>query len=198
MNHIPAAAVAAALLGACLVPAPAAADEDAGSGLSCGVVATHTEGSNAIVAVVEAGPWYAHRSGPDVTVVLSCRLELEVHGARWEVDRVEGWSTTTGVATVPPTVRSFSTAGVSNADTNLWVCTEVTVYDPGRNPPATVHQVDADGDPTNGAQCQKTKPAGDDLVYVWWTPPTQYNGDRCFVVRHGMYPPVPEGACSPV
>ena len=198
MNHNETAAVAAALLGITLLPAPAAADHDAGSGLSCGVAASHVDGTNAVVAVVEGGPWYAHRSGPGVEVTLSCRLEMEVDGYRWEVARVESGSATTGVATVPPTVQTFAYAGASNANTNIWVCTEVTVYDPGRSPAATVRQVDADGNPSNGAQCQKTEPDGDERVYVWWTPPTQHNGDRCFVVRHGMYPPLPEGACSPV
>lgn len=196
-----------AMAGVCIATAgPVDAARETYGGLSCGLSAARPLDSTIAYGVLTGGPWHEGPPRPEVEITLTCRVEAETGGDRVVV--TEQSVTSAGVpATLPPSPVSFDMGG--SPHTNLWVCTEVSVYDPGAMPPHKVRQVDADGDPTNGAQCQKTEPASGDLVYIYVAPPHPSNkGDQCMYVGHGQQeidlppplrpiPPPPEEYCVP-
>lgn len=188
----------AALLGAGLLAAATgtpslAVTQDIGYGLTCGLAVAETaEGQ--YTGVAEGGPWFAGEAGTTVAV----RCVVEVLGREgWYSPWYAGSGAPSTVSSVPPQPAVFGVPP-ELADAELQMCTEITVYkDP--NTPPTVHRVDADHDPSNGAQCAKNEAAGGDMAYVGLFPPTLSGGRRCtYVGRPDGVPDVgPTAVCVP-
>ncbi|HVF06087.1 MAG TPA: hypothetical protein VNA20_14695 [Frankiaceae bacterium] len=196
MNRLVPIAAAAALLAA---PLPARAEYD--SGLTCGMSGFRHPDTTLVSVVLYGGPWRTESPRPDVEVTIRCTVWWESSTGTQEFGTSVSTTAAGGVGVFAPQPASFPVS--ANATAALYLCTEITVYDPLVNPPHRHHYSDADYDPSNGAQCEKTEPDENDLVYVYSEPPRPDNtGARCTHVGHGVGPtylpnPLPDVPAPP-
>lgn len=178
MNRVAIVLVAVAL-GAGSQPA-VAAEQDIGYGITCGgTVAETTEGQ--FYGVVTGGPWWV--DGAAARVAVRCVIEAMGPEGWYPVSTASSGTPGPSPATVLPTPTSFGVPPTSGR-VELQMCTEITISQDPQSPP-TVHRVDADNDPSNGGQCEKTERAEGDMVYTGVWPPKPGGGRRCTWV----YPP---------
>jgi hypothetical protein len=181
-------AMAAAALAAALLT-PAHADARTGGGLTCGLAGVRD--AQTATAAVTGGPWRAPESAPDSVVVVRCVIEAVVPFEPPQVVADLRSAPGQGTAMLAPTLASFRLG----PGATVAVCTEVTVYTDGT---PYVYQGDADGDPSNGAQCATPPPGHTPVGDVLVVPPQAGGGEVCVTVDHDLYPPVPRGACPPL
>lgn len=167
-------------------------------GYGCSMTAVSRDGFG-WTGVISGGPWFVRPHTASVS--MTCRLQ------RWDG---EGWTTiamaesspTPGTTVVPPSVVGFGTGvgggiigGARRAlsPTNLQMCTEITVYEHGW---AYAHQVDADDNPNNGAQCEKEERADGELVYVTLFPPQPHGRPCVWLDDENLPEAVPDKTCG--
>lgn len=172
---------------ALLLPAPAwsAHGEPEVSGTTCTLAATGEPEGSVRSGVVSAGPWVSTSPGAAV-VSVACSVQVGTDNpAEPDAARVDARG-----GLLAPTPVSY---GAQATDTNVFVCTEITVHWPPD--PPTVYPYDADPH-RPGAQCARAQHSSNALVVVdiapsnpasWW----------CVRVDHGLPPYGYQEVCKP-
>jgi hypothetical protein len=181
VNRIIVAAATAALAGAAFLPTADSADGD--GGFSCGIAGTGTvrraqEGEAlSFEGEITGGPYTVSQTQGQASATIKCTV-MSVYGE--VVYQVQ--SETSSSATLLGNPTQFEVRTDVNRD--FLLCTEVSINRNGNVYPA-YH--DADHDPSNGVQCAKAHPKGDEVTYVYVEPPgTMGGGDRCVYVDHNQ------------
>lgn len=185
MSRVPAAVAAALLCLGAAVVTPSHAAEDNSGGFSCGLTGVADPATQQMIAVITGGPYFSDPGNPEVQVFVRCTVEAETqHGREVMAEARDPFVASSGASFTGPSLQVWSMAQALNYD--IWLCTEITIYDPGSIPAYKVHQVDADNDPSNGAQCAKKDQQDGEFVYIYQMPPMQEGWDSCAYVDHNL------------
>lgn len=165
----------------------AGASPAVGAHATCGFASEGTAQDQS--GAMYGGPWAADVGG-DASI--RCTLRLTRDGVPVETLAIAE-SGPSPAAVVTPTAVAFTVP--FGPGYNVEMCTEITVHRNGM-PPEPPRQYDADGDPSNGAQCApatRHNASNDDIVV--YAAPNEIDGDICAYVDDQS--PDPPSVCVP-